>query len=143
MSITTQTPSEKIAIKKPFLNSTFVRISRYTIMRLLTLFVTVVIGVYLTILIANMGGFVDQIIKGQIRDTITQSVANNPTFIQMDTEARKKIIQERIALEEKRRGLDTPIAIRNFRYLANALILDLGRAINMTSDSGSKEVRLI
>ncbi len=30
-----------------------------------------------------------------------------------------------------------------FRYLSNALTLQLGRAINMTSDSGSKQVRLI
>jgi len=33
--------------------------------------------------------------------------------------------------------------IRNARYLGNALTLQLGRAINMTSDSGSKQVRLI
>ena len=40
-------------------------------------------------------------------------------------------------------GLNVPIAIRNFRYLSNALTLQLGRAINMTSDAGSKQVRLI
>jgi peptide/nickel transport system permease protein len=40
-------------------------------------------------------------------------------------------------------GLDIPIAVRDARYLSNALTLNLGRAINMTSDSGSKEVRLI
>jgi peptide/nickel transport system permease protein len=40
-------------------------------------------------------------------------------------------------------GLNVPLAVRNFRYLSNALTLRLGRAINMTSDSGSKQVRLI
>ncbi len=35
------------------------------------------------------------------------------------------------------------MAVRNLKFLANALTLNLGRALNMTSDSGSKEVRLI
>jgi peptide/nickel transport system permease protein len=46
-------------------------------------------------------------------------------------------------LQEKQRGLDTPIAVRNARHMTNALTLQLGRAIRMTSDSGSREVRLI
>jgi peptide/nickel transport system permease protein len=86
---------------------------------------------------------VDQIMKGEIRERVTQSVAGSPTLRQMDPDVRLKLIQERIAVEEKRIGLDVPIAIRNFRYLSNALTLRLGRAINMTSDSGSKQVRLI
>ena len=61
----------------------------------------------------------------------------------MDPAVRKKLIEDTIAQEEKRLGLNIPIAIRNFRYLSNALTLNLGRAINMTSDSGSKQVRLI
>lgn len=112
-------------------------------MRLLTLFVTVVIGVYLTILIANMGGFVDDIMKGEIRDRVTQSLINSPTAQNMDPDVRKKLIQDSIAAEEERMGLNVPVAIRNARYLVNALTLQLGRAINMTSDAGSKTVRLI
>ncbi|HMZ07336.1 MAG TPA: ABC transporter permease [Anaerolineales bacterium] len=143
MSATTRVSSDDLVIRKKFLNSSFMRMTRYVVFRLLTLFITVVIGVYLTILIANMGGFVDKIIRGQIRDSITQSIAASPTSQTLSSEDRKKLIEERIALEEKRRGLDTPIAVRNARYLVNALQLDLGRAINMTSDSGSKQVRLI
>lgn len=142
MSVVTPASSENIPARKTAVN-TFVRLARYISVRLLTLFTTVVIGVYLTILIANMGGYVDQIIKGQIRDTITQGVANNPSLRNMDPEVRRNLIDEQVALEEKRRGLDTPLAIRNFRHLTNAIRLDLGRAVNMTSDSGSKQVRLI
>lgn len=143
MSVTVHVPSEKLAVKKTVSNSSFLRVLRYVGVRLVTLFITVVIGVYLTIVIANMGGFVDLIIKGEIRDRVTQSFIVNPSFQQMDPEVRKNLIQEKIVLEEKRQGLDTPIAIRNARYLTNALQLNLGRAINMTSDSGSKQVRLI
>ena len=143
MAVATDTPAENLGIRKSYRSSTFVRVSRFFIVRLLTLFATVVVGVYLTIMIANMGGYVDQIMRGQIRDSVTQKIGLNPAVQKMSPEVRRKLIEDSIALEEKRMGLDVPIAIRNFRYLSNALTLRLGRAINMTSDSGSKQVRLI
>jgi peptide/nickel transport system permease protein len=143
MAVATHTPIENVDVKEAPRNNTLVRLSRYVIVRLVTLFVTVVIGIYLTIMIANMGGYVDQIMKGEIRDRVTQEIGLNPATQKMAPEVRKKLIEESITLEEKRLGLDIPLAIRNFRYLSNALTLRLGRAINMTSDSGSKQVRLI
>ncbi|HEX9840879.1 MAG TPA: ABC transporter permease [Anaerolineales bacterium] len=143
MAVVTQTPSENAVVKRAKHESTFLRVSRYVLVRLLTLFVTVVVGIYLTIMIANMGGYVDQIMKGEIRDRVIQAIAANPSMQQMDPTVRQKLIQDTIASEEKRMGLDVPIAIRNVRYLSNALTLQLGRAINMTSDAGSKQVRLI
>lgn len=143
MAVVTHTPAESVVPKKSKHQSTFVRVSRYVVIRLLTLFVTVVIGIYLTIVIANMGGFVDTIMRGEIRERVTNSVIASASAQQMDPATRQKLIQERIAVEEERLGLNVPIAIRNFRYLANALTLQLGRAHNMTSDSGSKTVRLI
>lgn len=143
MAVVTHTPAESVIPKKSKHQSTFVRVSRYVVIRLLTLFVTVVIGIYLTIVIANMGGFVDTIMRGEIRERVTNSVIASASAQQMDPATRQKLIQERIAVEEERLGLNVPIAIRNFRYLANALTLQLGRAHNMTSDSGSKTVRLI
>jgi hypothetical protein len=56
MAAVTQPASDHPVVKKSSRDSTFLRVSRYVAVRLLTLFVTVVIGVYLTILIANMGG---------------------------------------------------------------------------------------
>jgi peptide/nickel transport system permease protein len=130
-------------MKKPAVNSTFVRVARYTVVRLFTLFVTVMIGIYLTILIANMGGHVDEIMRNEIRDRINQQFANNAASQKLSPDTRKQLIDQSIALEENRVGLNQPVAVRNFKFLTNALTLNLGRAINMTSDSGSKEVRLI
>jgi peptide/nickel transport system permease protein len=143
MAVVAQPPLEKNVTTKKEHDRTFVRVSRYVLARLLTLFATVVIGIYLTIMIANMGGYVDRIMKNEIRDRVTQAIVGNPATQKMDAEVRKKLIADSIAQEEKRLGLDIPIAIRNFRYLSNALTLNLGRALNMTSDSGSKQVRLI
>ena len=145
MAVVTHTPApaENVVVKKSRHQNTLVRVSRYVVVRLLTLFVTVVVGIYLTIMIANMGGFVDTIMRGEIRERVTQSVINSPSAKQMDPAVRTQLIKDRIAAEEERVGLNVPIAIRNFRYLSNALTLQLGRAHNMTSDSGSKQVRLI
>jgi peptide/nickel transport system permease protein len=105
--------------------------------------VTVTIAVYLTILIANMGGYVDTIMRNEIRDSITQGILANPNYRSLSPEAKGELIQTKIANEEKRLGLDQPFAVRSVKYLRNALTLNLGRAINMKSDQGSKEVRLI
>lgn len=123
--------------------SSLVRIARYTVTRTIALFITVVIGVYLTILIANMGGHVDQIRIGEIRERVALQLGFDPQFRQLPQEQRMKIINDRIELEKKRLGLDKPFLIRSFGFLSNALTLRLGRAEQMISDKGSKLVRNI
>src|ERR1051325_2507680 len=132
MAVVAQPPIENVVPKKARHESTFILVLRYVSLRLLTLFVTVVIGIYLTILIANMGGYVDTIMRGEIHDRVTTSIAGNAAYVKMAPEVRQKLIDQQIANEEERVGLNVPIAIRNFRYLSNALTLQLGRAINMT-----------
>lgn len=123
--------------------STLARIVRFSLVRLVSLFVTIVIGVFLTIMIANMGGYVDEIMRAQIRESVTIAVAANPAAQSLSPETRNQLVLDRIAQEEKRLGLDQPLILRSMRYLANALTLNLGRAQNMTSDTGSKQVREI
>jgi peptide/nickel transport system permease protein len=122
---------------------TIARIGKYTLVRFATLFVAVVVGLYLTIIIANMGGYVDQIRKSEIRERIGMSVLQNPQYKKLSVEERKKIQEQLIRLEEHRLGLDKPFMVRSFTFLINAMELKLGRAMNMTSDSGSRQVRLI
>jgi peptide/nickel transport system permease protein len=129
--------------RKAFGNSTFMRMVKYIALKLVTMAFTVTIGVYLTIMIANMGGYVDTIMRNEIRDETTQSMIANPANRNLDRDVLQKLIQEKIASQEKRLGLDQPFAIRSINYLRNSLTLNLGRALNMTSDNGSKEVRLI
>ncbi len=119
------------------------RLTVYTVVRLLTLFVVVVVGVYLTILIANMGGYVDRIRSGQIRESVGLQILSNPAYRHMDIAERNRIIDEQVALQEKRLGLDRPFLVRSFDFLKDALTLNLGRALFMSSDSGSKLVRNI
>ncbi len=127
---------------RPSRNSTL-KLMRYVVIKLISLFIAVTIGVYLTILIANMGGYVDEILKGQIRESISVSISMDPTKKNLTMAERGRLIDELVALEEHRLGLDQPFLLRSFRFLGRALTLNLGRAQRMASDSGSKLVRNI
>jgi len=140
----TTTPAKPEAEKKTSAgSSTFARVAKYTGVRIVTMVITVVIGLYLTILIANMGGYVDNIRRGQIREEQNTRAANDPAMRRLSLEERQKLVEERIALAEKRLGLDQPFMIRSVNFLRSAVVLDLGRAQQMTSSSGSTLVRLI
>lgn len=130
-----------IPIKKS--SSGFMRLLKYTAVRLISLFVTVVIGIFLTILIANMGGYVDTIRRAEIRENIMLRVNGSNMLDSLTQEAKVARIDEMIRLEEKRLGLDQPFMLRTVNYMADALTLNLGRAQKMSSDSGSRTVRLI
>lgn len=123
--------------------SAFMRVARYTLVRIITLFLTTVVGVYLTVLIANMGGYVDQIQRATIREDVNQQARNNVSFKLLTQEERDARINDMIRIREERIGLDQPFVVRSFRFLGNAMTLNLGWAQNMASDSGSRQVRNI
>jgi peptide/nickel transport system permease protein len=123
--------------------STFTRVMKYMTLKIVMVFATIVVGVYLTIIIANMGGYVDRIQEGQIQEQISNQVINDPQFKLLAPDVRKERIAKMTRLAEIRAGLDQPFLIRSFRFLSDALSLNLGRAIYMNSDGGSKQVRRI
>jgi peptide/nickel transport system permease protein len=123
--------------------SSFSRVAKYMGARIVFLAITVVIGVYLTILIANMGGYVDEIRRGAIREQVGLAIQANPAVRNMTQEERTRLIDDMIRVQEERLGLNRPFIIRSFGFLTDALTLQLGRAENMTSDTGSRQVRLI
>jgi peptide/nickel transport system permease protein len=123
--------------------ATALRLARYTLIRVVSLFFIVVIGVYLTILIANMGGYVDLIRMAQIRETVDLAAAQDQSLRLLPVEERRKILDERVAIMARAQDLDKPFMVRSFLYLRNALTLNLGFTEKLTSDSGSKQVRRV
>jgi peptide/nickel transport system permease protein len=90
-----------------------------------------------------MGGYVDEIRRGAIREAIGMQVSQDPTFQNLPQEQRDQLIEDRIRVAEEQQGLNRPFIVRSFTFLADSLSLNLGRADSMTSDSGSGQVRLI
>ncbi|MDI5936519.1 ABC transporter permease [Halomonas kalidii] len=112
----------------------------YAVKRLLALLLTVLVGVYLTILIANMGGQVDELRLVQIRSQAAEAVRADPALQDMPPEERNALIERRVSLEVERLRLDQPFVVRSIDYLQRAMRLDLGRAEQMHSDLGSRAV---
>ena len=116
---------------------------KYIIKRTILVYIIIIIATYLTIIIANMGGYLDNIIMSELRVSISMEVRNNPSYEGFSPEERDKLIEERFQLDVKRLGYNTPFVIRSFIYLKNAITLNLGRAQFLISDSGSRYVRNI
>jgi peptide/nickel transport system permease protein len=143
MTTVAENVSTEVVKKKPKSTSALGRVLKYSGVRLISLFITVVIGVYLTIMIANMGGYVDQMMKAEIQERITMQIQSNPAFKNMDPETKAQLAAEKIKSEIERLNLDQPLVIRSARFLKNALTLNLGRAMLMTSSGGTRNVRTI
>lgn len=109
----------------------------------IALFIVVIIAVYVSVLIANMGGYVDEIIKSETYLEISLRVRENPAYDHLSASEKKELINQLFEKEIERLGLDQPFLYRSFRYLKDALTLELGRAQQLTSDSGSRTVRNI
>lgn len=119
------------------------RFGRYTVVRAVTQGLAVVVALYLTILIVNMGGRLDQIRKAEIRNQVGAAILANPENQQLPPSVLNEMIEQRVQLTYRQYGLDRPFFVRSFEYLTTALSLSLGRAEQLFSDSGSREVRRI
>ena len=128
---------------KALVSDTVMRVVRYALVRAVSLLLTVVAGVYLTVLITNMGGHVDNIRIAQAREAAGAYVLSDPDLQALPPSELKQLIEQEVQLEIKRLRLDQPFIWRSFTYLIDALSLNLGRAEQLTSDSGSRQVRLI
>jgi peptide/nickel transport system permease protein len=134
-------PSEAASVRLPLRD--LGRIAAFSGRRLLALFLTVLVGVYLTILIANMGGRVDELRMVQIRSAIAEQVRADPAFLDLSAEERNRLVERQVQLEVERLRLDQPFLVRSVDYLYRAILLDLGRAEQMHSDRGAREVHAI
>lgn len=141
-------PTAVVKEKSPAIDSkrhsgTLGRIVKYTLVRAVTLAITVVIAVYLSILIANMGGKVDDIRRAEIKEQIAAVTLGNTELRKLPAEEIARIQQQMEQQEIERLGLNSPFILRSFSYLKDALTLNLGRSEQISSDSGSRRVQLI
>ena len=68
--------------------------------RLFALIFTVAVGVYFTVLIANMGGYVDEIRRGQIRETIVLAASLDPEFRQLPESERTALLSNALPMKK-------------------------------------------
>lgn len=116
---------------------------KFVARRSVLLLTSLVIAVYISIILANFGGLIDDMVKADLLNSITMSIRNNPAYAGLTASEKQKLIDSLYQSALEARGLNTPFPIRSLYYLKDSLTLDLGRALYLTSDSGSKQVKLI
>jgi peptide/nickel transport system permease protein len=122
---------------------TILRLARMAATRGLLLFLAVVVGVYLTVVIANMGGALDDVRRAEISANVAQAVRNNPAYQGLSQQEKAALIEELTRQQADALGLNRPFIQRSFTYLVNAMKLNLGWAEFITSDTGSRNVQQI
>ena len=117
---------------------------KYVGKKTVTLCIMLLIAVYLTVIIANLGGYIDNVLKSQIVTSVHQMFARNQEFQKLSPEEQKAIINALIEQQFKAYGLDKPFfPYRSFIYFKKALTFSLGRALVLRSAGGSSSIRAI
>lgn len=101
---------------------------------------TLVLAMYITVLIANGGGLIDEILRDQIRNEVRQQFANDRSYHLLPPEEQAALYNRTVALRIEARGLNDPFIEKSFKYTVDALTLRLGRSVALTSSEGSHDV---
>jgi peptide/nickel transport system permease protein len=102
-------------------SSSFVRVGRYLLKRLMVVGMTLIVGVYLSIIVANLGGYIDDIMRDRI-DTSLMAMLLGGWLDDVDDEAQRNAIIEQTRQQmEAAAGLNNPFLIRCVRWLGQSL----------------------
>lgn len=118
---------------------------KYLLTRVGVLAATAVCAVYLTIIVANLGGYVDEIVQSRIDLAIADSVAAG-WLKDVPLEERTIIIEQTNQAMQEAQGLNQPFLLRTMRWLWDGLTLDWGepnRPRNYNTSTSHIEVRTL
>ncbi|MCK4826966.1 ABC transporter permease, partial [bacterium] len=136
--------SSKLDQIHPGEKSTLWRIGKYVLFRLIVLLITVVITVYLTILIANWGGAMDEAVKANIQFSVLM-MARGGWLRDATEQEREEIINQTVMEMEEAAGLNEPFMRRSIRWLIKGITFDWGETRARVSQyrSETKDIKLI
>ncbi len=125
MSVEEVRPDRSTPARQSFFASGFFRVLKYAFIKAITLFLTVAVGLYLTITVLNLGGYVDKIFAANIDETIGGMIQGGWLKDVPEPERTETIEQTRLGMQHAA-GLDQPYVLRSLRWLWNGLTLNLG-----------------
>ncbi len=108
-------------------SGTFRRVASYAGVRILTLGITILISLFLIINIANLGGYLDTIQEGLIRETIT-SMLMGGWLKDKPLDQRQPIVDQTIKSMEDFYGLNQPYISRSLDWLRRGITFDWGKS---------------
>lgn len=108
--------------------------------RALYLAVTFVVAAYVVVLIANFGGLIDKFLINQIKIETLQEMNFDDSLDRLRAqcpECWQEEFETRIADRIEARGLNEPFLQKSFRQTAEAISLNLGKAVTLRDGNGS------
>ncbi|MBN2146853.1 MAG: ABC transporter permease subunit [Anaerolineales bacterium] len=121
-------PNNKPTLRDKIKHSALARLVSYTTVRVFTLILMVVISVYLTILVANLGGFLDEVLRANIDENIGMMLLGGWLKDVTDEDERNQTIEQTRAAMIEASGLNEPFLLRCLQWLWKGLTLDWGKA---------------
>ncbi|MBN1668341.1 MAG: ABC transporter permease subunit [Anaerolineales bacterium] len=104
----------------------FGRLVRYARRRLLMIALTILAGVYLTVMIANHDGELDRRVERQVGLEIRSLITDQVSFVESE---QVRLLLDVLSEEWGRQaGLEWPKALRNLRWTFKSLVFDWGPA---------------
>ena len=113
---------------------------RYIVKRMVTIFIILIITIFITV--SLVGSSMDIILKQGIATNVRTEVVASVTSSSMSSDELDELINDNIQQRIKTLGLDNPwySPQRLGESMYKILILDFGRSMFLTSDSGSSKV---
>ncbi len=115
-------------LEAPKTRGTFPSVARFVLRRGLVILLTIVVGVYVTILICNKTGQIDDNVRSQIEDQIRWMRRQEYLKGFSSEELDAALAQARLELQEEA-GLNLSPALRNLRWTLNALTFKWGKTV--------------
>jgi len=113
---------------------------RYFAKKAVFLVATLIIALYLTVLIANMGGFLDRLLTQQTKYEVLQDLKRDPHFNRLSPEQQNATYNNSLNDALEARGLTQPFFPKSIRFTVDLITFRLGVSTGITSASGSQNV---
>jgi peptide/nickel transport system permease protein len=122
-------PPEGTGVRTRWFSRPAVRVLRYILSRLLTIFATIAIGVFVIVVISNAGGFVDDVVQQEVSNLVF-SARNNGYFDNVPPDQVNQAVAEYTANLVHQYGLDLPFLPRHLRWTWNSLTFQWGEVLD-------------
>jgi peptide/nickel transport system permease protein len=121
------TAVEKTDLPQNVHTSTFLRVAKYTLVRGIALFASIVASIFLIVYIANLGGYLDTIQKALINEDINGMLMGG-WLKEIPYEQRQPIIDQTRSSMEASYGLDKPYLLRSINWMYRGITFDWGKS---------------
>ncbi|MFC2083337.1 ABC transporter permease [Candidatus Bipolaricaulota bacterium] len=117
------------------------RCLRYLATRGVTVFLTILVGIYAAIWVTNLGGFGDKARRDEIRIGIVMYFNQTKWYHELPLDERTELLETATESAFVANDLDQPFVLRSFRYFRQAFSLSLGMTTRSFHQSVPRPVR--